>query len=460
VLGGLALLAARLARPVRHVVLVVALAGAIASTAWMAALAVSRGIPLEADPTRAYVGTDAHAMSVLIGAALATVWNVRRFRARVAPGARAVLAGAGVVGLALTGLLVAGVSEYSVWLYRGGFLLAACVFALVVAGATHPASPLGRALDNPPMRWVGARSYGIYLWHWPIFLVTRPGMDLPWTGPWVEAARVALVLVVADLSYRFVEVPVRRGHLGAWWRDRREDGRGLLPTTRRGRLLAAAAGAAALALAGLLATAPSAQEVAAAQAQGGTDDVVDAAAGDGGGAPTIPAGTSAPPSSAASSATSSDIAWYGDSVTRWAVEVVRSQLPGVRVDAGLNRSPGFIMSRVIKDQERGSLRPIVVMHLGNAGPISADTLDDTLRALASQDRVVLVNSTARFPFVGPNNETLASVAAAHLNTVVVDWKALSADHPEWFTDGLHLTEEGKQEFADAVARAALGPAVG
>jgi hypothetical protein len=388
-------------------------------------------------------------MSVLIGAALATVWNVRRFRTQVAPGARAVLVGAGAVGLTLAGLLVVGVSEYTPALYRGGFLFAACVFALVVAAATHPASPLGRGLDNPPMRWVGTRSYGIYLWHWPIFLVTRPGIDLPWTGPWVEAARVALVLVIADLSYRYVEVPVRSGALARWWRVQRGEGAPLLPRTRRGVALAAAAGTATLATVLLLATAPKAQEVAAAQALGGTSDIVDEPE-----RTSIPANPPVEPTDLG--LTPADISWYGDSVTRWAVDVLRAQLPGVRVDAGLNRSPGFILGRVTADHAEGDLRRVVVMHLGNAGPISRQSLEDSLTTFAARDRVVLVNSTARFAYVAPNNTTLAEVAAAHPNTVVVDWKALSKGHPEWFTDGLHLSRAGKERFASAVRTAALG----
>jgi len=442
-LGALALLASWIGRPVRRVVLVAALVGAVASTAWMATLAFGLGIPLQADPTRVYVGTDAHAMSVLVGAALATVWNVRRFRTALAPGARAVLVAAGTVGLVLAGLLAVGVSEYSPWLYRGGFLLAAGVFALVVAAATHPGSPLGPALDNPPMRWIGQRSYGIYLWHWPIFLVTRPGIDVPWVGPGVEAARVGLVVLVAAASYRFVEVPVRRGDLGRWWRARRDAGLGLAPATRRGALALGGAVLAVVATAGLLATAPSAQEVAAAQAQGGTTDVVDSAARE---APVVPT----------AGLTSADISWYGDSVTRWAVEALRRDLPAVRIDAGLNRSPGFIMNRATTDAAAGRAGRVVVMHLGNAGPISERALRDALTTLADRDRVVLVNSTARFAYVQPNNAVLARVAAGQPNVVVVDWRALSAGHPEWFTDGLHLTEAGKAEFAAAVHRAALG----
>ena len=415
-LGGIALVSrGRL----RLGVLITAGIAALISTAWMATFAVQHEVPLGTDPTRVYFGTDTHAMSVLAGAALAAVWNVSRFRADVVPGARRVLLGAGVAGLALSALLMLTITEYTSWLYRGGFLVTSLVFALVVASATHPASPLGPALDNPVMRWVGARSYGIYLFHWPIFLVTRPGLDVG-QGWLVNAARVTLVLVVADLSYRYVEVPIRRGTFGTWWLDRR---------------VLVAALAATCALAAALATAPRAAEVAVSRALGPTADVVDGAPVDGQEAVAAPA---------------VQTAWYGDSVMLWTVDALREAFPGARVDAGINRAPTNIMSRVRAD---APMSGVVVMHLGNAGPVPGRELSDTLTALADAERVVLVNSNATFPYVAQANATLAAVAGDFPNVTLVDWQALSSGRSEWFTDGLHLTDEGQAAFVTAVREA-------
>ncbi len=228
-LGGICWVANRRGMSRRRLVLVVALGGAVASTLWMSWLSVSRGMPIEADPTRVYFGTDTHAMSVLLGAALAAVWRPAHFRTVIPAGARTAVIGAGVVGLAMTAWLFVTVTEYTPWLYRGGFLLAAAVFALVIAAATHPGAPVGRLLDVAPLRWVGERSYGIYLWHWPIFLVTRPGVDIPWEGPLVDVGRVALTLGVAALSYRYVEVPIRHGAIGKAIASMRERARTVGP---------------------------------------------------------------------------------------------------------------------------------------------------------------------------------------------------------------------------------------
>ncbi len=81
---------------------------------------------------------------------------------------------------------------------------------VVVMTASAPGGWLGRALDVQPMRWIGERSYGLYLWHWPVFVYTRPGLDWSLHGPTALAARLAIVALLTELSYRFVEVPLRR----------------------------------------------------------------------------------------------------------------------------------------------------------------------------------------------------------------------------------------------------------
>jgi hypothetical protein len=154
--------------------------------------------------------------------------------------------------------------------------------------------------------------------------------------------------------------------------------------------------------------------------------------------------------------TSADISWFGTSVDLWAVGTLRKVVPGVAIDAGINRSPAFVEGRALKDLTAGTLRKAVVLHLGDAGPVSADALDRTLSRLDDRARVVLVNSTARFSFVGPGNRTLADVAQRHPNVVVADWKTFSTGHRDWFKDGLHLTAKGMPHYALFVRRAMLG----
>ncbi len=168
------------------------------------------------DPSRVYYGTDTRALELLIGAALAMVWPSRRLHARITPQARRTIEATGVVGLAVIALMFWRTSEFSPFLYRGGFALLGLGSVLAVASLTHPASRLGPIVGCKPMRWIGERSYGIYLWTLPIVVLTSPQAS---HGPSVVRAilQVAAILTVAELSWRYIENPIRHGALGRLW---------------------------------------------------------------------------------------------------------------------------------------------------------------------------------------------------------------------------------------------------
>jgi len=166
------------------------------------------------DPTRVYDGTDTRAFALLIGAALAFVWPSRHLPVQVGRRTRWALEGAGIVGLGLFAVLVWRTGEYSPFLYRGGMVLLSFATALMVAAAASPATRFGRILGWEPLRWLGVRSYGIYLWHFPIIVLTIPaaGGDTPSRA----VLQVAAVIACAALSWRYVEEPIRHGALSRW----------------------------------------------------------------------------------------------------------------------------------------------------------------------------------------------------------------------------------------------------
>src|SRR5919199_276647 len=177
----------------------------------------------EVDPSRLYYGTDTRATALLVGVALAFVWAPGRSRTRTGWTLALLF---DIAGLAALGGLVwfcAWLDESQSFLYQGGFALVALTSAVLIAAVVHPQARLGAGLlGRQPLRWIGLRSYGIYLWHWPIFMVTRPGLDVPLDGLPLLALRLAATVVLAALSYRYVETPIRTGALGRAWRALRE----------------------------------------------------------------------------------------------------------------------------------------------------------------------------------------------------------------------------------------------
>ncbi len=166
------------------------------------------------DPTRVYDGTDTRAFALLVGAALAFARPSRQLPARPSRRSRLVTDSTGAAGLVVIALLIWRTGQYSAFLYRGGMVLLSVATAAVVLATVSPAGRIGQLLGWRPLRWLGVRSYGIYLWHYPIIVLTTPANGAE-TGRRAVLQITASVLVAA-LSWRFVEEPIRRGAIGRW----------------------------------------------------------------------------------------------------------------------------------------------------------------------------------------------------------------------------------------------------
>ena len=438
---GIALLAYRVrgARAVGWV----ALAGALLSTLAMTIGSVVGDMPGSVDPSRLYFGTDTHLMGVRVGAALAVLWRPGRTSPVLARQARVVISVAGVAGLGLLVLMFMRLGEFSTFLYRGGFLVVALVSAVVVAAASHRGVPFGRWLGMRPMRWVGERSYGIYLWHWPLFLVTRPGVDIPIDGVLALVLRVALLLGVAELSYRYVEMPIGEGSWRTW--DRFQEG--TLPQPSRELV----AGVAVICLLAMFTgfrvfTAPaqavgggvmSSQQLAAlapARAPLERDLIRMAAAED------------LDPRTKVSA--------FGDSVMLGASGVLEGQDFNLDLHAKVATQADRLQESIAGQVASGGIRDVVLLQVGNNGIVTEDQLRGMLDELSGVPRVVLVNVRVPRPWMDPNNALIASLAPDYPNVVLVDWAKASADHRDYMVkDGVHLTSKGAQVYTRLIARA-------
>lgn len=432
--------------------------GALLSTALMAFLAVQGDIPTSTDADRLYFGTDTHAMTVLVGAALAVMWRPGTLPRRIPRSAETTVAVAG--GGAILALLAIFVwaGESSEWLYRGGFFVIALITALLVMAASHPAARFGTVLGNPVMGWLGTRSYGIYLWHWPIFLVTRPDLDIALSGWRAAAVSLGLTFGAAELSYRWLEMPIRNGALGCW-RSRLANGtvRDRTEAAVVASLVAATVVAGGVALAGV-------PVVDSTTYLGGVTQ-------SGAGSLTLKGGSGEGPSSKEQSAKERreerlealpmeqrPITAVGDSVLLGARDALRQELPRVTVDAAIARQPVEIADRVRERIKVDRLADILILQTGTNGQPDRQGFPDFLGELDFLDRVVVTTVRSQVPWMEESNDTIRRAAAGHENVVIADWARESVGHPEYLeADGTHLTPRGQTAYAELILSALQQP---
>lgn len=163
------------------------------------------------DPSRVYYGTDTRSFELLIGCLLAFVWPMKRLSSKnLSIQLRNILNMTSFITFGILILSVIFIDEYQSFLYRGGMLLVCLNTAILIACVCHPSSLLGKLLSWKPLRWIGTRSYGIYLWHYPVMVLGTPVQEIGNPVYWHVGLQVVLTFVIAELSYRFIEVPIRK----------------------------------------------------------------------------------------------------------------------------------------------------------------------------------------------------------------------------------------------------------
>jgi peptidoglycan/LPS O-acetylase OafA/YrhL len=460
-----------------------AVVGALASTVLMTWIAVGHGMPGVADSGRVYFGTDTHAMTLLVGAALATFWRQRGVVSALTPRGRKVSSHLGFGALTLLLAVFWLVDPLSSGLYRGGFLAVGLVTGVVVASAAVPETAFSGGLARQPLRWLGQRSYGIYLWHWPIFMVLRPGIDLDANGWPVQVARFALTFLAAELSYRLLEIPIRRGAIGRIWAGWQESGGRAL--VARPLLVVVTAISLVLALGMGLGSArePTFEDALAGVTSVGNNPLTPPPNATVAPAVALPRpswshlwtarpaypGPSIQPSKAAAVAprvarvrragVAVTTTAVGDSVMIAANKALIKAIPGITVDANLSRMPEDIFARIQARKKAGKLGDVVVIGAGTNGRIRSADIVAILNLLKDRKRVILVTCHADRSWVTQSNASIRSAARqfAGGNVRVADWDAYAADHREMlYGDGIHPRGGGTTAYAALIKAAALG----
>ena len=451
----------------------------VASAAWMSVL-FTQGT----SATRVYFGTDTHVFGLLLGVALACALTPPSRKASRRIGLRAWqqigLLLAGIAGLSALGWLAFTVREGSPESFMGGFQLTTIAVLVIVWAATRDGSWLGRALDIQPLRWIGERSYGIYLWHWPLLLIVAALGANAGAEPWVvPTLTLVLTLVFAALSYRFVEQPIRQ--LGL----RKAVASVLRPMRLRGRSLATGVTMIAIALVTLPASAyavsiaPAPETSSAVVSRGqetllaqGNRTVRQPTQQPTVGAPTDSA-TSEPddvslvPQGLGTSwavtprfdppkpkpIESWEIYAVGDSVMLASAPELAAAFPEIWIDADVSRSFAFGVGLTEQLAAAGQLRPVLVVGLGTNGPVDDDDLDRLLRT-ADDRRMVIVNAYADRWWIPEVNQKLRAFADAHRGVTLADWEAAIPLVPGGLAgDDIHPNPSGGEAYAQAVQAA-------
>ena len=415
-----------------------------------------------------FLGTLTRSSGLLLGAALAIWWRpwlLQNSRA----GANKLFDFIGIGGLAALALMmwrfqtvIEGTDEGTVgydFLFRGGFFLTDLASLAVIAAAVHPSSKiLARSLSNPVLVWLGRRSYGFYLFHWPVFQFYRRFAGKGLT-PYEFVVLVLFALALTELSYRYIETPVRQGAVSRWWAEFRQPAFGA-QLVRRQRRIVLSAVASLLPVFGVVSLATAGvqlDEIAQnlSDNEGNTVDVL-------GGGQSDDAGVAATASTIAgqiATATTTldgqpiDVLAIGDSVMLGAANVLTDR--GVTVDAVKSRPyrQALEIANYMKSVNR--LGSVVIIHLGTNNTVDESTLDEIMVPLKDVPLVLFV--TVHVPSEvrqNTNNRRINELTSRYENVKVLDWYSIALAHPEYlYSDKIHIRPEGQKVYADLMMQA-------
>jgi peptidoglycan/LPS O-acetylase OafA/YrhL len=383
-----------------------------------------------------YFGTDTHSIGLFLGAALAVSWIPQNLKSEVSQRAQDFVDGIGVIGfIGILGAFLL-INESDPTLYRIAFPLAGIFGCAILTSIVHPASRFAPILRTRALVWIGQRSYAIYLWHWIVFQLTRPSVDIAGQDWALYTVRFLIVLALADISLRLVELPVRSGVVESWFR-------GMKYRTKRVRIrqkISVAIGTIAL-LAATTAISANAISVADQAAAAFEKELTQE----------LKPSPQKPP--VISSEGLSDLWVTGDSV-----------ILGIRYELGDLRTIGLINARVgrqapellevLKRDKLSVGDAPVIFNLGNNNTLIRTQVADVFAEVANQSQIIVVNTAVPRPWRDANNALIAEYAAANPRAQVVDWATISQNHPEYFApDGVHLRPAGITVYVAAILEA-------
>ncbi|MBU3692560.1 MAG: acyltransferase [Candidatus Nanopelagicaceae bacterium] len=407
---------------------IVALAIALASGVALFAYSI-RIDTQESAISHVYFGTDTHSIGLFLGSALAVSWKPQNLTREISKRAQDFVDLFGVFGF--LGLLATFlfINESDPTLYRIAFPLAAIFGCFTLVSVVHPASRFAPLLSSRVLIWIGERSYGIYLWHWIVFQLTRPSIDLVGDDWALYALRVLIVFALADISLRYIEIPVRRGYFELWFRGMKYRTKSVRLRQKLFASVAVIVTLFATSLVSMNAMKKADEILAAEQAAVESEEEVDQVITD---------------------ADTPGLWVTGDSVILGIRNVLAKYERIELINARVGRQINELIEVTQTDQQFVANSP-VVLNLGNNNRLVESDVVALMEIVRNQPRIIVVNTAVPRGWKEENNQIISSVVARYPNTILVDWDRISQNHPEYFaTDGVHLNPPGVNAYVAAI----------
>ena len=407
---------------------------AIALISGTALFLVSLQLDASSSVSHVYFGTDTHSIGLFLGAALAVSWIPQNFKSEVSNKAQNFIDFIGVFGLVgiLGSFLL--IDESSPTAYKIAFPLAAVFGAAIITSIVHPASRFAPILQNRVLLWIGERSYAIYLWHWVVFQITRPRVDIDGQDWALIALRILVVLALADISLKLVELPIRTGKVEYWFKGMKYR---TAPVRKRQKIAVISS------ISALLVSLSALSSVAVVSSNRAAEEFQESLQSE----PEI-----IPPVAEISDRT--ELIWLtGDSVILGIRSAIAEIRPLLVVNARVGRAAPELLQEMSRDLEKAA-GSTVVMDLGNNDLLAEETVRAIFELVKESPKIVVVNTAVPRPYRDANNELIARLATEYVNVRVVDWNAISDGRPEYFApDGVHLVPTGVSAYVMAIDEA-------